>query len=62
MVRAQLTNLHQQTGCTILMIEHRIREALPMATRLFGLKLGRMKEVGLSDKTNIEESITAILI
>ncbi len=38
----KLTQINKENNTTILMVEHRIKEALPLANQVLGLKLGKM--------------------
>lgn len=42
LVSGYLNTLNQQSGITILMVEHRIKESIVLARTIIGLKLGRI--------------------
>jgi ABC-type branched-subunit amino acid transport system ATPase component len=61
LVKEKVQNLNQKYNTTILLIEHRINDILPIANRVFGLKLGNFTEINKNDPL-INSLITKILI
>jgi branched-chain amino acid transport system ATP-binding protein len=57
-----ITVINKKTFTTILMVEHRIKEAMPLASNLIGLKLGTIIENVKAPNQFEEESIQKILI
>lgn len=49
-------------GISLLIVEHRIREALPLIDRIYGLKLGRMHEVEQTNNIYEDKIFSDILI
>ena len=62
MISGHIVAINRNLNCTILMIEHRINEALPISNRLFGLKLGRLTEIDMEDIEEVKKKITTLLI
>jgi branched-chain amino acid transport system ATP-binding protein len=62
LVKDKLQSLNQQQQITIIMVEHRIAEALPLAHKLLGLKLGRISELPMKNLKFDDNIISQILI
>lgn len=61
-IKEMIAYLNKEKGTTILMVEHRIKEALNLASNLIGLKLGRVVENTQLPVQLEEEKIQRILI
>ena len=61
-IKEIITYINKEKGVTILMVEHRIKEALPLVKNLIGLKLGKIVEDIKKVNQFEEESIQRILI
>lgn len=61
LVKEQLAAIHKR-GVTMLMVEHRIKETLPLADKVYGLKLGTISEVPIVQHEFDEQLFSKILI
>jgi ABC-type branched-subunit amino acid transport system ATPase component len=62
LIKEQLQSLNQIHHITIIMVEHRIAEALPLANKVLGLKLGRISELSMKNLKFDDNIISQILI
>jgi branched-chain amino acid transport system ATP-binding protein len=62
MISTQIQNLNRNYNTTILMVEHRISEALPLSNQIFGLKLGKIIEHSKEPSKFTQEIINQVLI
>jgi len=62
LVKEKLKSLNQEQQITIVMVEHRIAEALPLAHKILGLKLGKLNELPNANLKFDDNIISQILI
>jgi branched-chain amino acid transport system ATP-binding protein len=61
-IKHQIDVLRKEQNTTFLIVEHRLREAMLMADKVFGLKLGKISEIFKINNTFHDEAIHRILI
>lgn len=61
LVKEKISDIKSR-GITLLIVEHRIREAIPLTDRVYGLKLGRMHELKQTDNIYEDKIFSDILI
>lgn len=62
LVAGKIHQINKEKNTTILMIEHRIKEALPLANQLLGLKLGKIVENNTNNSNFDDSLLNQILI
>jgi len=61
-IKHQIEVLRKEQNTTFLIVEHRLREAMLLADKMFGLKLGKISEIFKLNNTFHDEAIHQILI
>jgi branched-chain amino acid transport system ATP-binding protein len=61
-MKHQIDVLRKEQNTTFLIVEHRLREAMLLADKMYGLKLGKISEIFKINNTFQDEAIHRILI